>query len=396
MEAYLDNAATTRVYENVRNLMVEAMDVNFGNPSSMHMKGVDAEKYIKDAREIIARSLKVEPKEIVFTSGGTESNNMALIGTALANIRSGKHIITTKIEHPSVHNPLIALEDYGFRITFVDVDSNGRVKEQELLDAICEDTILVSAMYVNNEIGAKEDIPHLAKLVKEKKPDVLFHTDAIQAFGKYKIYPKKENVDLLSVSGHKIHGPKGTGFLFVKDKVKIKSIIYGGGQQKGFRSGTENVPGIAGLGLAVKEFYEGYDEKIAHIYALKKHLIEGLQKMEDVTVNAIFEEKKDELSLEERIHMTAPHVVSASFAGIRAEVLLHALEDKGVYVSSGSACASNHPALSGTLQAIGVDRSLLDSTLRFSFSVHTTMEEVDYALEALGQIVPMLRRYTRK
>ena len=260
-----------------------------------------------------------------------------LIGTAIANIRSGKHIITTKIEHPSVHNPLIALEDYGFRITFVDVDSNGRVKEQELLDAICEDTILVSVMYVNNEIGAKEDIPHLAKLVKEKKPDVLFHTDAIQAFGKYKIYPKKENVDLLSVSGHKIHGPKGTGFLFVKDKVKIKSIIYGGGQQKGFRSGTENVPGIAGLGLAVKEFYEGYDEKIAHIYALKKHLIEGLQKMEDVTVNAIFEEKKDELSLEERIHMTAPHVVSASFAGIRAEVLLHALEDKGVYVSSGSA-----------------------------------------------------------
>lgn len=394
MEAYLDNAATTKVSEHVRDIMVETLDVDYGNPSSMHKKGVEAERYVKNAKEIIAKVLKVEPKEIVFTSGGTESNNFALIGAALAYARAGKHIITTQFEHPSVHNPLISLEDLGFRISYIPVDHNGWIDQKALLDEIKEDTILVSVMYVNNEIGAKQDIAAISKMIKEKKPDILFHVDAIQGFGKYTIYPKREGIDLMSVSGHKIHGPKGSGFVYVKDRVKIKPIIHGGGQQKGMRSGTENVPAIAGLGEAVREIYEHHVDKVKHLYELKELFIQKVTEIEDVTVNAIFAEEDAPLS--DRIHKTAPHVVSVSFAGVRSEVLLHALEDKGIYVSSGSACASNHPSLSGTLKAIGIDEALLDSTIRFSFSVNTTKEEIEYAVEELKKIVPMLRRFTRK
>lgn len=395
MEAYLDNAATTRVSGSVKDIMVEALEINYGNPSSMHRKGIEAENYIKEAKEIIAKTIKVDQKEIVFTSGGTESNNFALIGAALANARAGKHLITTRFEHPSVHNPLLALEEMGFRISFVSVDRNGLIDMESLLNEICDETILVSIMHVNNEVGAVQDIASIAKQIKGKKSDIIFHVDAIQGFGKFKIYPKRENIDMMSVSGHKIHGPKGSGFLYIKDKLKIKPIIHGGGQQKGFRSGTENVPAIAGLAQAVKEIYENHEEKVARLYELKKHFIEEVSMIEDTKVNAIFEEES-ELSLEERIKKTAPHVVSVSFAGVRSEVLLHALEDQGVYVSAGSACASNHPSLSGTLQAIGIEKALLDSTIRFSFSVNTTMEEIDYALSVLKDILPKLRRYTRK
>ncbi|WP_455715793.1 cysteine desulfurase family protein [Anaerosporobacter sp.] len=385
-QAYLDNAATTRVFDSVRDIMMKTLEEDYGNPSSMHAKGVNAEKYITDARNIIAKSLKVDPKEIVFTSGGTESNNMALIGTALANNRSGKHIITTNIEHASVHNPLIFLESCGYEVTYLPVDGNGRVKLDKLEEAIRPDTILVSIMYVNNEVGAAQDVEAISKLVKSKNGNTLFHVDAIQAFGKYKIYPKRLGIDLLSVSGHKIHGPKGAGFLYIKDKVKIKPIIYGGEQQKGMRSGTENVPGIAGLGKAVEEMYTNHEQKVAHLYELKQYLIDEIRKLEGTTVNAV-----DLPTLQE----TAPHVVSISFDGVRSEVLLHSLEDKGVYVSSGSACASNHPGLSGTLRAIGVKKELLDSTIRFSFSVNTTKDEINYAIEQLSAILPILRRYTR-
>ncbi len=387
MEAYLDNAATTRVFPEVADCMMKVMKEDYGNPSSKHTKGMDAEKYINDTRETIAASLKCQPKEIIFTSGGTESNNMALIGTALANARAGKHIITTRIEHASVHEPFGWLERQGYEATYLAVDHVGRVQTQTLLDAIREDTLLVSVMMVNNEIGALEDIRTLAAAAKKKKPDILFHVDAIQAYGKYKIQPKKLGIDLLSVSGHKIHGPKGVGFLYVKEGTKISPIIWGGGQQKGMRSGTENVPGIAGLGVAVQQIYQEHSRKTEALYALKKHLIERMQKLPDVTVNGV-----GELSVEE----TAPHIVSVSFAGIKSEVMLHALAAKGVYVSSGSACSSNHPDLSGTLQAVGVDDALLDSTLRFSFSVTTTMDEVDYAADQVETVLPQLRRFIRK
>lgn len=385
MEAYLDNAATTKVFDSVTEVMVKTLKEDYGNPSSMHLKGMEAEKYVREAKEIIARSLKVDSKEIILTSGGTESNNQALIGTAFANKRAGNHIITSCIEHPSVHNPLISLEDFGFRISYLPVDQYGLVKLDKLVEEICEDTILVSIMYVNNEIGSVQDISEISKRIKEKNPKTLLHVDAIQGFGKYNIYPRRLGIDLLSISGHKIHGPKGSGILYVKDKVKVKPIIFGGEQQKGMRSGTENVPAIAGIGQAVKEIYENHEEKINHLYELKSYFIEQVNEIEEVTINGV---KGD-------VRETAPHIVSVSFAGVRSEVLLHALEDKGVYVSAGSACASNHPSLSGTLKAIGVKKDLLDSTIRFSFSVNTTKEEIDYALTVLKEILPVLRKYRR-
>ncbi|QHQ61932.1 aminotransferase class V-fold PLP-dependent enzyme [Anaerocolumna sedimenticola] len=385
MEVYLDNAATTRVFDSVKNIMMETLGVDYGNPSSMHQKGIDAEKYIKDARELLAKSLKVDTKEIIFTSGGTESNNMAVIGTAYGYKRSGNHIITTRIEHPSIHNPLLFLEENGYRVSYIPVDQNGNIIMEELLNAVCNDTILVSVMYVNNEVGSVQNISEISKRIKEKNPKVLLHVDAIQAFGKYRIYPRREGIDLLSISGHKIHGPKGSGVLYVRDKVKIKPILFGGGQQKGMRSGTENVPAIAGIGQAVSDIYENHEQKRETLYQLKRTLIEGVKQIEGVTVNCLGNTLTD----------TAPHIVSVSFDGIRSEVLLHALEDKGIYVSSGSACASNHPDLSGTLKAIGLKENLLDSTLRFSFSVFTTMEDIEYTINILNELVPVLRKYSR-
>lgn len=387
MKAYLDNAATTMPFPEVREIMMQTMEMDYGNPSSMHQLGIDAENYIKEARRIIAKSLKAEEKEIIFTSGGTESNNQALIGTALANKRKGMHLITTRIEHASVYNPMLFLEEQGFRVSYISVDKNGHINMEELLDSICEETILVSIMYVNNEIGAVENIAYISKKIKEKKNDIIFHVDAIQAYGKYYIYPKRMGIDLLSVSGHKIHGPKGIGFLYVKDKLKINPYIYGGGQQKGMRSGTENVPGIAGLGMAAKLIYEDHEEKIQKLYELKEYFIQKINALEDVYINGA-----DGIEITDM----APHVVSVCAKGVGSEVLLHALEDKGIYVSSGSACSSNHPALSGTLQAIGLEKKMIASTIRFSFSVFTTKEELDYAVTALEELLPVLRRYVRR
>lgn len=394
MKAYLDNAATTRASEAVVKIMNEVLLEDYGNPSSKHIKGVDAEKYIREAREKIAKTLKCEPKEIIFTSGGTEANNMALIGSALAHKRDGNTIITTSFEHASVYNPILFLEDMGFTVKFAPVDGQGHVKLPELLEMVDEDTILVSVMYVNNEVGSILDVAEISKAVKKKKSDVVMHVDAIQAYGKLPIVPKREGIDLMSVSGHKFHGPKGSGFLYVKSGMKIKPIIYGGGQQGGMRSGTENVPAIAGLGEACEYMCGQLQQNGDKMYALKQRFIEKAEEIEGVHINAI---PAPEAREEGWLRKTAPHVVSVSFDGIdRSEVLLHALEDKGVYVSSGSACSSNHPGISGTLKAIGVKREHLDATLRFSFCDETTEEEIDYALEQLSEMLPMLRRFRRK
>ena len=382
-EIYFDNSATTRVFDSVRDIMTETMTADYGNTSSLHTKGVEAEQYVREARAEIAKSLRVKEKEIIFTSGGTESNNLAILGTALANRRSGNHIITSCIEHASVYNTTAFLEEQGFRVTYLPVDHNGHVSPEDLRAAICDDTILVSIMYVNNEMGAVEPIAKLAQVLRETKPQAYFHADAIQAYGKYVIRPKKEGIDLLSVSGHKIHGPKGVGFLYVDERVKIRPILFGGGQQMGMRSGTENVPGCAGLGAAAKEIYRYHEAKVDHLYALKDRFVSGLHELEGVTVHGLT--GRD----------SAPQIVSAGFEGIRAEVLLHALEEKGIYVSSGSACSSNHPGISGTLRGIGVKESLLDSTLRFSFGVFNTEDEVDECLRVLKELLPLLRRYRR-
>ena len=384
MEAYLDNSATTRCLEEVTDKMVHIMREDYGNPSSMHMRGVEAEKYIKEAKAFFASNLKVNEKEIYFTSGGTESNNLALIGCAMANRRAGNHLITTSVEHASVLNTMKYLEEQGFRVTYLPVDEDGRVSLDVLKEAICEETILVSCMYVNNEVGAVQPIEEIGKIIREKNPAILFHVDAIQAYGKYHIYPNRQGIDLLSVSGHKIHGPKGVGLLYVNKRVKIRPILFGGGQQNGMRSGTENVPGDAGMAVAAKCCYENLDEKIDRLYALKDHFVEGVKKLPDTRVNG-------------RIGRdSAPQIVSVSFAGVRSEVLLHALEDKGIYVSAGSACSSNKPAVSHTLSSMHLPKELLGSTLRFSFCFDTTEEEIDYCLQELSDLLPVLRRFVRR
>lgn len=383
MEAYLDNSATTRVSEDVKNIVVKTMTEDYGNPSSRHQKGVDAEKYVREARERIAATLKVDEREIYFTSGGTESNNWALIGGALANRRAGNHIITTAVEHAAVLQPLTFLQDMGFSISYLPVDSCGHVKLDALKEQLDQDTILVSAMYVNNEVGAVEPIEEIGKIVKGYNPDILFHVDAIQAYGKYRIYPRKLGIDMLSVSGHKIHGPKGSGFLYIREKAKVRPLIYGGGQQRGMRSGTDNVPGCAGLGVAAMEAYTNFDEKVASMRACKKRLIDGLNQIEGAYVVSRLED--------------APQIVSCAFPGVRSEVLLHALEEKGVYVSSGSACSSNRKVpVSSVLQEIHLKPEMQDATIRFSFCDWTTPEEIDYALKCLNELVPVLKRYMRR
>lgn len=382
-EVYLDNSATTRAYDSVGDLMRKVMCEDYGNPSSMHAKGVTAEHYIKEAKETLAKLMKVQDKEIFFTSGGTEGDNLALMGVARANRRRGNHLITSAIEHPAVINTMRHLEEEGYRVTFLPVDRYGRIRLDALKEALCEDTILVSVMYVNNEVGSVQPIAEAASIVKAYNKDILFHVDAVQGFGKYRIYPRKLNVDLCTISGHKIHGPKGIGALYVGSHVKIQPIVFGGEQQKNVRSGTENVPGIAGLGLAAKLIYQDLDEKVARMRELKAHFIEGVQEIQDITIHGLYDET------------SAPHIISVGFAGIRSEVLLHALEEKGIYVSSGSACASNHPQISGVLKGIGAGQEYLDATLRFSMSEFTTLEEIDYTLETLYNIVPVLRKYTR-
>ena len=350
MEAYLDNSATTRCSERAKNKMVQILTEDYGNPSSLHNMGKTAEDYIKEAKEQIAKTLRCDEKEIIFTSGA----------------------------------PLAYLKELGYEITELSVDHDGIISLEELRDAVREDTVLVSIMMVNNEIGAVEPVEEAAKVIKAKNPDTLFHVDAIQAYGKFRICPKKMGIDLLSVSGHKIHAPKGTGFLYIRDKVKVKPIIYGGGQQKGMRSGTENVPGVAALGEAAAEIYENFDAKVDHMYEIRPRFIDGVTQIPGVTVNG--KTGRD----------SAPQIVSVTIEDVRSEVMLHSLEEYGIYVSAGSACSSNKPAPSRTLQGIGLPKQKLESTIRISFCVNTTEEEVDYAVEKMKEIIPFRRKFTRK
>ena len=384
-EVYLDNSATTMAYRSVGELVQKVMCEDYGNPSSMHNKGVEAEKYIKEAKETFARLWKVQEKEVYFTSGGTESDNMALIGAARANKRAGNHLITSSIEHPAIINTMRFLEEEeGFRVTYLPVDQYGRIRLDALKEALCEDTILVSIMYVNNEVGSVQPIQEAASIVKAYNKDILFHVDAVQGFGKYKIYPKKLKVDMCSISGHKIHGPKGSGFLYIDEKVKIRPLILGGGQQNGMRSGTDNVPGIAGLAKSAEIVYKHFDEQTAQMRACKRRLIEGLRELDDVVIHGMPEEE------------SAPQIVNASFLNVRSEVLLHTLEDRQIYVSAGSACSSHKRAGSPTLTAIGASKAEMESAVRFSFSEFTTLEQIDYTLDTLREVLPMLRRFTRK
>lgn len=386
MEAYFDNAATTRPTKEVCEKVCKVMYEDFGNPSSKHTIGMEAEEYIDEARGIIADTLRCDKKNIVFTSGGTEANNQAIIGTARAYERSGMHIITTSYEHASVHEPMFFLEKEGFEVTYLPVDENGHVDPVVLKEAMRDDTILISIMYVNNEVGAVNDVEALIGAAREVKKDVIIHIDAIQAYGKYRINPKKLGIDLMSVSSHKIHGPKGIGFLYRNDRIKTGAYIFGGGQERDLRSGTENVPAIAGFGVAVQNIYSDFEKKHADMLEVKQTLIDEIKKIDGAVFN---------INRDFNAKTGAPHILSVSFEGVKSEVLLHALAADKVYVSSGSACSSNHPQLSGTLKAIGVDKDLLDSTIRLSISYSNTVEQAKYAAETIAKHVEILKKFRR-
>jgi cysteine desulfurase len=389
MEIYLDNSATTQVFPQVAELMTKIMCEDYGNSSSLHLKGMEAESYLRYAKETLSRILKVNGKEIIFTSGGTESDNLALIGAAYANQRKGRHLITTQVEHPAVANTMRYLEANQFRVTYLPVDISGRIHLEDLEKALTPETTLVSIMHTNNEIGSLMPIAQAGELIKKICPSACYHVDAVQGFGKAILHPKSMKIDLLSVSSHKIHGPKGAGFLFADEKIHLAPLFFGGSQQQGIRPGTENVPGAAGMAKAAEMVYAHLEEDVSYVRHLKNKLIEGIRRIEGSQINGLV---PSAIAGEE----TAPHIVSMSLYGIRSEVMLHALEEKGVYVSAGSACAARKPKPSATLKAIGLPANLLDSTIRFSLSILNTEEEIDYTLRTMYDMIPMLRRYGRK
>ena len=382
-EIYLDNSATTRVFPEVAELMTRIYTEEYGNPSSLHHKGVEAERELTKAKQTLAGILKCEPGQLYFTSCGTESDNLAILGAAAAHGRRGKHIITTPFEHPAVSECMKYLESQGYEITTLKVDGKGMINPEDVAEAVREDTILVSVMHTNNEIGSVQQVGEIGRLIKEKNRNTLFHVDAVQGFGKAVLHPSRMHIDLLAASGHKIHAPKGIGLLYVGKGVRIRSTIYGGGQQGGMRSGTENVAGIAGMALAADMLYRDLEEERAKLFRMKKSFAEKIASLPDVQLNG----PQDEVS-------GAPNVISLSVKNVRAEVLLHALEDRGIYVSSGSACSSNRPHTSSTLTAIGLPKEYLDSTIRISTSVMNTEEDIDDTVRALQELVPVLRKYT--
>ncbi len=382
---YLDNSATTRVSGGVRDAMAATLGEAFGNPSSLHRMGSEAEIMLRGAAKAAAALLRASEKEILFTSGGTESNNEALIGAAMAQKRRGGHVIISSVEHPSVSAVGDYLETQGFSVTRLPVDREGLVRPEDLAAALRPETVLVSVMLVNNEVGSRQPVEELAAAVKAYREDILFHTDAVQGYGKTPLIPKKCGVDLLTASGHKIHGPKGVGILYVREGVRILPLLHGGEQQRGLRSGTENMPGIVGFGQAAKEVLAGFEEETGRLYRMKEELQRGLAELPGVTVNGPKERKK-----------SAPHIVSATFEGVRSEVLLHALEDKEIYASAGSACSSHKRTPSATLTAVGLSPEQAGSTLRFSFGRFNRPEEVGEVLDALRELLPRLRRFVRK
>lgn len=381
---YFDNAATTRaadeVAERVRYMLLE----NFGNPSAQSMMGVRAENELNDARKIMAKSINALPEEIYFTSGGTEDDNWAIFGTAEGYKRSGKHIITTSIEHPAVSEPMERLRQKGWEITVLDVDKNGYIDLDALRDSIRDDTVLVSTILINNEVGTIQDASAVGKLIKEKNPNTLFHVDAVQAFGKYPIDVRKMGIDMLSMSGHKIHGPKGVGFFYMKKGLKVRPIIYGGGQERGQRSATENTPGIAGLAKAVELAMENMDASHEKVMEVKRTLAEGI--LRDIPKTHI-----NGPSIEE----ASPYVLNVSFNGLRSEVLLHSLEESEIYVSAGSACSSKKKGGSHVLRSLGLSEERIEGAVRFSFCRYNTVEEALFCLEVLKEKTAFLRKYMR-
>lgn len=376
---YFDNSATTQPHPQVVDVVKKAMESYYGNPSSLHQKGVEAENILKQARAIAAQFLKCKPGEIFFTSGGTESNNAAIKGVAFQYQSRGKHIVTTQIEHPAVYDVCKQLEEWGFEVTYLPVDREGRVSLDDVKKAIRPDTILVSVMHVNNELGTIQPIQEIGTFLK-LYPKIVFHVDAVQSFGKVPIQVKEWGIDLLSVSAHKFYGPRGAGILFKREGLKIQPLLMGGGQEAGVRSGTENVPAIAGMAKAIRLLEEQAGKEATHLASLSQLLREGLQNLPLCTINT-----------PER--GAAPHIVNLSFPGMKAEVLLHALEERGFLVSTKSACSTKSDEPSRVLMATGMERQQALSSLRISFGRENTRDEVMRFLDALSETVKRIRPY---
>ena len=377
MEIYLDNSATTKPYQEVVDKMVLALTTQYGNPSSIYKKGIEVEREIKEIRRNIARSLGAKETEIYFTSGGTECNNTIIRSVANLNKKTKNHIISTVIEHPSVLNTLKDLEADGFEVTYLPVGKDGKISLEDLKNAIKKETILVSVMHVNNEIGTIQPIEEIGKYLKSLDEKVYFHVDGVQSYAKIKFRPSRYNIDFMSVSGHKLHGPKGIGFMYVKENNRIKPLLTGGGQEIGIRSGTENVPGIYGIGEAVRilnQDLEGTIDKIRGLRDLLKEEI--LTNIDNIKIN----------SPEDGVC----HVLNVSFRGVRGEVLLHYLEQKEIYVSTGSACSSKKKG-SHVLNAIGLTPDEIEGAIRFSLSDLNTKEEIMTTVEVLKESVSDLR-----
>lgn len=379
MEIYMDNSATTRPYKEVINEIVNVMENYYGNPSSAYSLGLAAEKKCNEARNVIAKTINASKEEIIFTSGGSESNNFLLKGF----VHLGSHLITTKMEHPSIINTCEELEREGVKVTYLDVDDEGHVDLNQLANSITKETEMVSIMHANNEFGAVQDLYKIGKIIKEKSSRAKFHVDAVQSYGKLLIDARKFKIDLLSASGHKIHGPRGIGFAYVKNGLEPKALINGGGQEKNYRSGTENLAGICGMAKAANIMYSNREDNYKKVSSIKKYFIDKLKGIEDIRINSG--------SGEDYI----PHILNVSFRGVRAEVLLHLLEEKNIYVSNGSACSSKKNKMSYVLKSIGLTPKEIEGAIRFSFNEDNSFEEVDYTIEILNKSLQMLRRLKR-
>lgn len=385
MKVYFDNAASTKILPEAAQKMVEVMTDYYANPGASSVMGMEADNILKSSAKTISKLINADEKEIYFTSGGTEGDNWAIFGTAKGLKRRGKHIITTVIEHPAVSMPFKVLEEEGYEVTFLPVDEKGYINIEELKNAVREDTILVSIILINNEIGTIQNAEEIGKAIKEKNSNTLFHIDAVQAFGKYRIDVKKFKCDMLSVSAHKFNGPKGVGFFYMKKGVNVKPVLYGGGQQNNMRPGTENAAGAAAMAVAAEESYKNLEETNKYVFEIKKRIANRvLNEIEDTFING------------DTIEKSSPYVLNIGFKNLRSEVLLHALEEKNVVVSAGSACNSRKKVQSSVLGALGLEDDDIQGSIRFSFSRFNTLEEADICVEALKETVPFLRRFNRK
>ncbi|MGV8145579.1 MAG: cysteine desulfurase family protein [Alkaliphilus sp.] len=385
MEIYLDNAATTKPIKEVIDAQIRAMEHLYGNPSSLHRKGIEIEKEIKKVRKIVAKSMGCTDSEIYFTSGGTESNNLSIQGIAKVHFMKGAHLITTNIEHPSVLNVFKKLEKEGFIVTYLSADKSGSVSPVQVLEAITEKTVLISIMHVNNETGRILPIQKIGRSIKKVNPSIVFHVDATQSYGKLIFDVDDCLIDSLSISGHKIHASKGIGVLYLRKGIKIIPIYAGGGQEKEIRPGTENSPAIIGLGEAVKSCFSAQQTSCSAVSILKKHLIDGVRNTISTTI--VSGGIDDGFS---------PYIINISFLGVKSEVLLHSLEQDGIFVATGSACSSSRKKQSHVLSAMGLKELQIDSTIRFSFSRENTIEEIDYVIERLRKHVCDIRKVVKR